>query len=63
MVIQDSVALISDAAAGATPVDGRSAQVTSDVVSQRSTNGANTRQEEKADVAEFAPGLGVPVVP
>lgn len=47
VVIENSVALTSEAAAGVAPADVMSMQETGDVGSQRSTRGAGTPGEEK----------------
>lgn len=63
VVIEDSVAPTSEAVAGAKPLDVQSVQVTGDVESQGSTEGADARQEKVEKGAEVASGLGGPVVP
>lgn len=56
-MIGDSVAPTSEAAAGATPVDVRSMQVTSDAESQRSIRGADAQKGEEDEVAKVVHGL------
>lgn len=61
--IEDSVASTKEGAASAAPAPVRSVQVAGDVGRQRSTRGADPRQEEKNEVAEIAPGLVGPMFP
>lgn len=51
-MIEDRLVPNSEAAAGATPADGRSVQVTGDVGSQRSTDCKSAHQEEEDEVFE-----------
>lgn len=58
VVIGNSVAPASEAAAGGTPADLRSVHGTGDGKSHRSTSGVDVRQEGKDEDAQAAPGLG-----
>lgn len=57
-VIESNLAPNSEAAAGATPADVRSVQVTGDVKSQQRKGGNGAHQEEEDEDTEDAPGLG-----
>lgn len=58
LVIADSVALASEAAAGATPSDVGSAHRTCDAGSPRSKKDAGAHREKIDEAAVVAPGLG-----
>lgn len=58
VVIEERVALISEAAACGTLADVRSVQVTGYVESQRSTRNVGARRKKGKKVATVAPGRG-----
>lgn len=62
VVIKDSVALTSVEAAGATPADIQSVQVTVNVESQRSRRGIDACEQETAEVVPGFGGLVVALV-